>query len=132
MKGARFASEVACGLCMLIPPSACRVCGHARVVGLPGHSAGGGTDGYLMRYPGEGLHVSALSTGSIMRFINHGDGCAENVNVFPFFLDGAFHMCVVTVAPVVRGTQLLLDYGPSYWARRTDAKSDQLKCPTEQ
>jgi hypothetical protein len=88
--------------------------------------AGSGSDGYLMRYPGDGLHVSARTTGSLMRFINHGDGAAENVNVFPSFIDGAFHMCVVTVAPVVEGTQLLLDYGPSYWAARPETDEVRL------
>ena len=51
---------------------------------------GGAKDGYLMRYPGEGLHVSALECGSLIRFINHGAGDATNVDVVPYFVDGAY------------------------------------------
>lgn len=94
-------------------------------------SGGGGSggssgrcDGYLMRYPGEGLHVSALECGSLIRFINHGGGENANVDVVPHFVDGAYHMCAVTVAAVGRGEQFLLDYGPGYWASRGNGAVD--------
>jgi SET domain-containing protein len=64
------------------------------------------------------MHVSALDTGSVVRFVNHGDTDQANVDIWPVLVDGAWHLCAVTVAPVNPGEQLLLNYGNSYWRSR--------------
>lgn len=73
------------------------------------------TDGYRMRYPGIGLTVSAREVGSMIRFVNHSGGGAANVNIFPVFVDGGFHMCCVATAAIPKHAQILLDYGAPYW-----------------
>ena len=76
--------------------------------------------------PISGLSVSALETGSVIRFVNHSESGA-NVNIYPVFVDGGFHMCCIATAAIPKHAQILLDYGAPYWR---DGEAGQV--PVEQ
>lgn len=83
-------------------------------------------DGYKLRYPAPGLHVSAREMGSLLRFANHAAGSAANVDFVPQMLDGAWHMCAVSLANIATGAQLFVDYGDDYWAARGSSSGQEL------
>lgn len=83
---------------------------------------GGRADDYVCAYPADGLCVSAQHMGGLMRILNHADDGGANVALFPVFVDGAYHLAILTrSARIERGTQLVLDYGRGYWRARDRA-----------
>lgn len=65
--------------------------------------------------------IDAKNEGSIARFINHG----ENSNLVPMLatLGGLTHVIFLTKKPIARETQLLYNYGLSYWNQRAVPKN---------
>ncbi len=61
--------------------------------------------------------IDAQDQGGIARYINHG----ENPNLITALacLDGINHVILVANKPIAIGEQLLYDYGPDYWSKRT-------------
>lgn len=75
---------------------------------------------YLYAYPlldelGRNFVIDAQK-GSLTRFINH----SYHPNLFPTYayVDGLYHMILITDRPIHRGTQLSYNYGRKYWAIR--------------
>lgn len=80
------------------------------------------SDPYVMSYPAAAgsLYLTAKDAGSLARFVNHAPrgAPANNCTCWAVFVDGAYHICVVTTRAVQAREQLAYDYGPDYWARR--------------
>ena len=53
-----------------------------------------------------------------MRFINHSKKPNSSL-IFIQGIDGVAHVAVVAIEHVDVGSEILLDYGPEYWARST-------------
>jgi uncharacterized Fe-S cluster protein YjdI len=86
------------------------------------YSAQHGSDAlpqYVLSYPScEGnINLNALEQGNITRFINHcpSSSAACNVIFKTLVTDGFCSVVCVTTKLVVRGQQLLVDYGKSFW-----------------
>ncbi len=76
---------------------------------------------YSFQYPKEWRSLKYFSIdsekeGNITRFINHSDypNC-ESVSVFK---DGVFHIIFRATEDIMPGTELIYDYGESYWNKR--------------
>ncbi|XP_055355590.1 uncharacterized protein LOC129600932 [Paramacrobiotus metropolitanus] len=69
---------------------------------------------------GVDMSVNAESKGNFTRFINH--SCFPNLFMAKIVGDcwtpGLPHLCLFTVCDVAANEELLLDYGPDYWAAK--------------
>ena len=61
------------------------------------------------------LGVCAKDYGNVVRCINHSD--RPNVTFRQMIHRDVVRVACVTIRPVLCGEQLLVDYGPSYWAQ---------------
>jgi len=80
---------------------------------------------YAFRYPildelGRFLEVDAEYHGNHTRLINHSS--RPNLNVKTAFVDGLFHVILITNRPIGRGEQFAYDYGKNYWLVRGAAQ----------
>ena len=75
---------------------------------------------YLMEYPvndrlGRSFVVDATH-GNICRFYNH--STKPNLQIQYAYLDGFYHVILLTLRSVKKGEQLTYDYGSNYWLLR--------------
>lgn len=83
---------------------------------------------YLYSYPlldeiGRNYVIDAHS-GSLTRFINH--SYKPNLQATYGFVDGFFHMILLTILPIKKGTQFTYNYGKNYWYIRSQPKELEL------
>lgn len=57
------------------------------------------------------------SQGNFTRFINH--SAKPNLKPHYAFLDGLYHLILLTIRDIEKGEQLSYEYGPSYWYLRS-------------
>ena len=79
--------------------------------------------------PHDHVFINAREVGNLMRFVNHGAGPAANVVWKEVYTpsDGRFHIVMVVAGSaadetggIPMGSQILVDYGPSYWKGRSE------------
>jgi len=80
---------------------------------------------YLYTYPlcdeiGRNFVIDAIK-GTLTRFVNH--SFAPNLVAQYAFVDGVYHMILITLKPIVRGEQLMFNYGKKYWYVREAPKA---------
>ncbi|MGE3953906.1 MAG: SET domain-containing protein-lysine N-methyltransferase [Parachlamydiales bacterium] len=76
---------------------------------------------YCFRYPVEAyslrpLMIDAGQQGNEMRFVNHSD--RPNCETIGVPYRGLVYLLVRAAAPIAKGEQLTIDYGPAYWRHR--------------
>ncbi len=79
---------------------------------------------YLYAYPvcdeiGRNYVIDAFA-GNIIRFVNH--SYTPNLKPQYVFFDGYYHMILLAMTPIKKGTQLMYNYGKQYWYVRTPPK----------
>lgn len=79
---------------------------------------------YLYSYPlqdeiGRNYVIDAHS-GSLTRFINH--SYQPNLQATYAYIDGFFHMILLVISPIRKGTQFTFNYGKNYWYVRSPPK----------
>jgi hypothetical protein len=64
--------------------------------------------------------IDGRFTGNLMRFSNHDD----NPNVGTIFVakNNLWHLCYITTEPIMKGEQIFVSYGASYWKDRVKAR----------
>jgi uncharacterized protein len=62
-------------------------------------------------------HVIDATSGNLSRFINH--SFHPNLKPVHVFVDGFFHLILLTIREIERGEQLSYNYGRSYWYIRS-------------
>jgi hypothetical protein len=76
---------------------------------------------YLYSYPVEDSigrnYVIDATNGNLMRFVNH--SFWPNLKPSYAFIDGIYHVILVTIMPIQKGRQLTYDYGRNYWYVRS-------------
>lgn len=82
----------------------------------------GTINNYLYGYPvlddiGRQYVVDAKVEGNLLRFINHSK--TPNLKPLYAFLDGFYHVILLTIQPIKKGDQLSYDYGDLYWYVRS-------------
>lgn len=75
---------------------------------------------YSLLYPSSDgdYEIDALEYGNEIRFINHSN--KPNAKFMQIFHNGIVHIVCVSLIDIVAGSELLVDYGPSYWRGHTD------------
>lgn len=79
---------------------------------------------YLHVYPlcdeiGRNFVIDAHK-GSLTRFINH--SYTPHLRATYAYVEGVYHMILVTLHPIFKGTQLTFNYGKNYWYYRSQPK----------
>lgn len=79
---------------------------------------------YLYTYPllddiGRNFVIDAHQ-GCLTRFINH--SYTPQLRATYAYVDGLYHMILVTLHPISKGTQLTFNYGKNYWYYRSPPK----------
>jgi uncharacterized protein len=64
--------------------------------------------------------IDAMHEGNEMRFVNHSD--FPNLEPMCLVNRNLLHLAFRTNAPIPKGTQLTLNYGPDYWKKREKVK----------
>jgi hypothetical protein len=79
---------------------------------------------YVLSYPScEGnMNINATEQGNITRFINHCDteSALNNVTFRTLVVNGFCSVICVTTKEILAGSQLLVDYGKSFWVGKEE------------